>query len=140
MSLRSVVLSPPGMTRASTSASCSGFRTSTTSSGTRLALPDGPVDDGPAAPPPLARPHRSRARAWRAKSPCSARTPTFTARRPSSPAPGLHEVLLGELGGLDARHGLAELLADPGQHVGILVVGGGLNDGLGAPGRVAGLE
>src|SRR5207247_1391342 len=57
MSLSSVVLSPPGMMRPSTSASCSGLRTS-----------------------PAWMPHLPSALAWRSKSPCSARTPIFTAR------------------------------------------------------------
>src|SRR6266403_4902877 len=55
MSLRSVVLSPPGMMSPSTSASCSGLRTSTAST-----------------------PHRASALACRSKSPWSASTPILT--------------------------------------------------------------
>src|SRR5207247_7809260 len=179
MSLSSVVLSPPGMMRPSTSASCSGLRTS-----------------------PAWMPHLPSALAWRSKSPCSARTPIFTARlapaavarlalsrsfhrspraggrrsartpsvisplasrrrpslgshslrhftarlapaavaRPALPSAGLHQVLFGELGGLDADHRVAEILADLHQHRGILEVRGGLHDGLRAPGRIRRLE
>src|SRR5437870_114336 len=66
----------------------------------------------------------------------------FTARlapaavaRLALPSAGLHQVLFGELGGLDADHRVAEILADLHQHRGILEVRGGLHDGLRAPGR-----
>src|SRR5215467_297167 len=121
-SLSKVVLSPPGMTSPPTCSSCPGMRTS--SEGT---------------------PIRSSAAACWAKSPCSASTPmvmvisTSPSGRPL-PAARLQQVRFLELGGLDARHRLAELLGDAREHVGILVVRGGLHDGAGPRGRIRGLE
>src|SRR5262249_33908065 len=105
ISFSSVVLSPPGMISPSRSSNCSGLRTSTTSTWP---------------------PQRARARVWRAKSPCSARTPILTAvvRSPASlPAARLQQVLLGHLPDLQADHRLAEVLAHLHELVGILEVG-----------------
>src|SRR5439155_14555943 len=124
------VLSPPGMISPSISASCSGLRTSTASISVISPLAS------PEAPPRLARPHPSRALMCKAKSPCSASTPIFT----RLPAARLQELRLGELGGLDAGHRLAEILADLDEDVGILEVRGGLHDRLGPLGRILGLE
>src|SRR5258705_14002410 len=114
MSLSKVVDSPPGMMSPSTSSSSDGLRTSTAST-----------------------PHCSSARAWSAKSPWSASTPM---RNRVLPAPRLEQLLLRELRGLDADHGVAELLADARQHVRVLEVRGGLHDGAGPLRRIARLE
>src|SRR5262245_48365073 len=118
-SLSSVVLSPPGMMRPPTWSSCRGSRTSTDSI-----------------------PSRSRALRWRSKSPCRASTPMLMDALPirSLPAAGLQQVGLLELGGLDAVHGVAQVLGDLGQDVRVLVVRGRLHDGLGARRGVGGLE
>src|SRR5947208_9810594 len=78
------------------------------------------------------------------KSPCSARTPTFTGPAYRAvpfrwlPAAGLE--LLLELGDLLAAHRLTQ----PGRHlredVGVVEVGGGLDDGPGSRCRVVALE
>src|SRR2546422_1490007 len=112
MSLRSVVDSPPGMISPPTPSSSWGLRTRTAST-----------------------PQRASALACSAKSPWRARTPIRTL-----PAPGLEQVLLGELRRLDPDHRLAELLAHAREHVSVLVVGRRLDDRPGAPGRLARLE
>src|SRR5437867_8237696 len=122
ISLSSVVLSPPGTISPSRSSSCSGLRTSTTST---------PV------------PHPASARACRAKSPCNASTPIFTAvvRSPSSlPAACLQQVLFGHLGDLQSDHRVAEVLAHLHEHVGILEVRRRLHDGLGAAAWIGRLD
>ena len=55
------------------------------------------------------------------------------------PASGLQFVLLFEGVDVDADHGLAEVFRDADQDLWIVVVGGGLDDGFSADGRVAGL-
>src|SRR5262245_57869223 len=119
ISLRSVVLSPPGITRPARPWSSPGFRTSA-----------------------VATPRRASARAWAAKSPWRARTPMgrpFSALTSLPPA-GLEELLLRDLRGLEADHRLAQVLRHLGQHVGVLVVRGGLDDGPGSDRRVGRLE
>lgn len=49
-------------------------------------------------------------------------------------------VSLAHLGDVNAHHGLTQTLADTGQHLGVLVVSHGLDDGLGALLRVTRLE
>src|SRR5437899_8526381 len=128
MSLRSVVDSPPGMMSPPTASSSSGLRTRTAATATGgLASP---VERSR-----LALRQRASALACSAKSPWRARTPIRTL-----PAPGLEQVLLGELRRLDPDHRLAELLAHAREHVRVLVVGRRLDDRPGAPGRVARLE
>src|SRR3989454_834029 len=83
----------------------------------------------------LALRQRASALACSAKSPWRARTPIRTL-----PAPGLEQVLLGELRRLDPDHRLAELFTHAREHVRVLVVGRRLDDRPGAPGRVARLE
>src|SRR5260370_465031 len=63
-------------------------------------------------------------------------------RRPplTLPAPRLEQLALGELRGLDARHRLAQLPTDLGEHVGILVVRRRLDDRPRPRGRVGRLE
>src|SRR3989337_801151 len=144
MSFSSVVLSPPGTIRPSTASSSSGVRTSADST-----------------------PTRSSAFPCSAKSPWSARTPIFIvspvivrARAlpaqsfrggglrkggggpPAEllPAPGLEQVLLGQLRRLDAGHRLSQLFGDLRQHLGILVVRRRLDDGPGPAGRIRRLE
>src|SRR5436309_551351 len=56
------------------------------------------------------------------------------------PSPRLEEILLGELRGLDADHGVAEILAHAREHVGILEVRRRLHDRFGALRGVARLE
>src|SRR5262249_37236672 len=111
ISLSKVVDSPPGMMSPSTSPSSAGLRTSTAST-----------------------PHRASAFAWSAKSPCRASTPMRVARpdvfidsprlrlRLALPSPRLQQILFGELRGLDAGHGVAEVFADAREHVGVLGV------------------
>src|SRR5881296_533375 len=147
MSLRSVVDSPPGMMSPATSSSASGLRISTAST---------PMIEGLASPVErsrLALPQRASARAWSAKSPWRASTPTRTLPSPitfiDSPRPrlrlvlppsSLEQVLLGELRRLDPDHRVAELLAHAREHLRVLVVGRRLDDRPGAPCRVARLE
>src|SRR5438552_4159534 len=113
MRLRSVVDSPPGITRPSRPSSSSGFRTSTTST---------------AGPPSSAQ--RWSALTCRAKSPCSAKTPIFTTATSVLPAAGREPVLVGHLRGLEARHGVAEVFAHLREDIGVLVVGRRLHDRL----------
>src|SRR2546422_10164279 len=116
----------------------------------RLALPSIISPLASRRPPSLGSPsRRSFHRSPRAGRRRSARTPVdhFTARlapaavaRLALPSACLHQVLFGELGGLDADHRVAEILADLHQHRGILEVRGGLHDGLRALGRIRRLE
>src|SRR5213595_1663621 len=112
MSLRSVVDSPPGMMSPPTPDSSSGFLTRTAST-----------------------PTRASAFACSAKSPCRARTPIRTL-----PAPGLEQILVGELRCLDPGHRVAERLAHAREDVRVLVMGRRLDDRPGPLGRVARLE
>src|SRR5262245_65098622 len=100
---------------------------------------------------------RSSACLWSAKSPWSASKPIvmnpsrrgtalplrdlrfFASMRVLPPA-RLEQVGLLQLGRLDARHGVSQLLGYPRENVGILVVRGGLDDGARTNGRVRGLE
>src|SRR5213592_4303827 len=114
MSLRSVVDSPPGMMSPPTASRSTGGLAS-------------PVERSR-----LALRQRASALACSAKSPWRASTPIRTL-----PAPGLEQVLLGELRRLDPDHRLAELLAHAREHVRVLGVGRRLDDRPGAPCRVA---
>src|SRR6266567_6410620 len=132
-SFEMVVDSPPGMASTSTVERSSAVRTST----------------GIA-------PHSANIAACSRKSPCRARTPAFIPRAmiaaapkaapgqpgrgPPLPAAGLEERLLRHAGHVEAAHGLAQASRDLRQDVGVLVVGGGLDDGPGPRGRVLGLE
>src|SRR5437660_5367918 len=131
MSLSKVVDSPPGMMSPSTSSSSTGLRTSTAST-----------------------PHFSSARAWSAKSPWRASTPIrIVSARPdliidsprlqlrlALPPPGLEQILLRQLRGLDPDHGVAEILAHPREHVRILEVRRRLHDRARSLGGIARLE
>lgn len=46
----------------------------------------------------------------------------------------------GDFVDVEADHSFAQALRDFGEHLGVVVVGGGFNDGLGALGRVTRLE
>src|SRR4029453_18879645 len=70
-------------------------------------------------------------------SPCSASTPMITKR---SPAPLGEPVRLGDVVDVDADHGFTQAAGDLGEHVGVVVERGGLDDRGGALRRVAGLE
>src|SRR2546422_5364402 len=115
MSFRMVVDSPPGMTRASMCSRSAAVRTSGASA-----------------------PQASRARRCSATSPCSARTPgrtrpatTFLASSyPLLPPAGGQPLLHRDLPEIHAAHGLAEAPRNLGHHLGVLEVGGGLNDRL----------
>src|ERR1051325_5432297 len=113
-SLPLVVLSPPGMTSASTLASSSGRRTS------RASAPSFRSVD-----------------TCSAKSPWSARTPTL---RLTLPAPNRQELALAEGGGVDAAHRLAQTAGDLGDYLGVLEVRRRLDDRGGALGRIVRLE
>src|SRR5919206_648214 len=118
-SLEMVVDSPPGRTRPSTSASSSGRRT------------------GLATASAAARAMRcSRTSPWRARTPM---TGVFMG---SSALPAAVRVALGlgEGVAVDADHGLAEVAGRVRDDLRVVVEGGGLHDGGGALGRVAGLE
>src|SRR2546429_685542 len=107
-SLLMVVDSPPGMTSASTSSSSPGRRTgrATTS-------------------------HSARAYRCSRTSPCRASTPTTSWLTEWSPAALGQPVGLRDVVDVDADHGLAEPTGDLGDHVGVVVEGGGLDDGGG---------
>ena len=83
---------------------------------------------------------RPAARRCSRTSPCRARTPI------GGPRPAAHQPRSAsrcgsrDLVDVDADHGLAEAAGDLGDHVGVVVEGGGLDDRLGALRRVAGLE
>src|SRR4051812_26941222 len=118
-SLEMVVDSPPGMTRPSTSASSSGRLT------------------GLATASAAARAVRcSRTSPWRA------RTPMTGASSDMGWLPAAVGVALGlgEGVAVDADHGLAEVAGRVRDDLRVVVEGGGLHDGGGALGRVAGLE
>src|SRR5450759_3031731 len=112
MSLLIAVDSPPGMTRPTQSASCSGRRMATTST-----------------------PSDSSATTCSRKAPWSARTPIFTL-----PATLLHALGVRDVRDVDPDHGLAEVAGDPRDDVRVLEMRGRLDDRLGALGRIAGLE
>src|SRR6478609_5454911 len=115
-SLEMVVDSPPGMTRPSTSASSSGRRT------------------GLATASAAARAMRcSRTSPWRARTPMTG----VLIRLPAAVGVALG---LGEGVAVDADHGLAEVAGRVRDDLRVVVEGGGLHDGGGALGRVAGLE
>src|SRR5437867_7718904 len=118
-SLRRVVLSPPGMMRPSTWSSWRGSLTSTDSS-----------------------PSRSRTLPWRPKSPWRASTPIAMPLLPrrALPAARLEQVRLLELGRLDTGHGIAEVLGDLGQNIGVLEVRRRLDHCLGPRRRIGRLE
>src|SRR4051812_6421223 len=113
MPLAIVVLSPPGMTRPSRPARSSGTRTSDTSA-----------------------PSWRRVRAWASKSPWTARTPT----RSSGSAVLEQGVGCRQVGNLEPGHRLAEPDRGGGHALGVVEVGGGLDDrprpalGIGANG------
>src|SRR3712207_6041036 len=109
-----VVDSPPGTTSPSTPASSSGRFT-----GTDVA----PAD--------------SSARRCSLTSPCNARTPIFTALLP---APAGQPLALREVRDVYADHRLAEAARHLCDDLGLLEVRGGVDDGLRAGSRVAGLE
>src|SRR5512132_723593 len=110
-----VVDSPPGITSASSPSRSRGTRTSRGSA-----------------------PSSRSSRPWASKSPCSARTPTTGAME--LPAPVGEELLLPELARLQRGHGRAEALGRAGDPVGVLEVGGRLDDRLRARGGVLRLE
>src|SRR5690349_10712666 len=114
MSLPMVVLSPPGMISPSSPASCSGRRTSTASA-----------------------PSSRRRWACSRKAPWRARTPILMA---DLPAAASQQLFLGDGADLQTGHGLAQALGHFDQDLGVVEVGGGLDDGLGVRRRVAGLE
>src|SRR6266536_73550 len=116
-----VVLSPPGITSASRPSRSAGRRTRR-----------------------VRAPTLSSARTCSRNAPWSAITPTrgVTAAVISTPlpAPGGEQLLLGDAGDLDPAHGLAEPGRHLGQHVRLVVVGGGGHDRLRHLERVLGLE
>src|ERR1700754_5216585 len=108
-----VVLSPPGMTSPSSPPRSAGTRTSETSA-----------------------PSWRRVRECASKSPCSARTPT----RSSGTAVLQQRVVGGERGDLEAGHRLAETDRGGRDPLGVVEVGGRLDDRLGAALGVGALE
>src|SRR5215207_3558391 len=110
-----VVDSPPGITSPSSPSRSRGTRTSRGSA-----------------------PSSRSSRPWASKSPCSARTPTCGVK--PSPAPVGEELLLLELARLQRRHRRAEALGRAGDPLGVVEVGGRLDDRGGAGGGVLGLE
>src|SRR3954469_16399376 len=108
-----VVDSPPGITRPSSPSRSAGVRTMRASDPSRIRTP-----------------------AWASKSPCRASTPTTTAL----PAAVLDEALFAELRDLEAGHRGAQAARGAGHALGIVVVGGGLDDRGRHALRVLGLE
>src|SRR5450756_2797080 len=100
MSLLIAVDSPPGMTRPTRSASCSGRRMATTST-----------------------PSDSSATTCSRKAPWSARTPIFTLS-----ATLLHALGVRDVRDVDPDHGLAEVAGDPRDDVRVLEMRGRLDD------------
>src|SRR6266849_1455746 len=118
MSFSMVVDSPPGMTRASIRSRSTVVRTSM-----------GWV------------PQACSARQCSATSPWSARTPGRTGFRPTQlPPPRGQPLIHGNLPKIQAAHRLAEAARHLGEHLGVLEVGGGLDDGPRPGGRVPALE
>src|SRR5712692_12113276 len=71
--------------------------------------------------------------------------PTFISllsqwRRPALPAAGLQQFLFVELADVNALHGLTQLPGGFEHRLGVVEMGGGLDDGLGALFRIARLE
>src|SRR4051794_39431504 len=98
-----VVDSPPGITSASRPSRSAGVRTMRASAPSRTSTP-----------------------AWASKSPWMARTPTTKVRLPAAV---LDEALLAELRDLDTAHRRAQVARGGSDSLGIVVVGGGLDDG-----------